>query len=52
MTLFANSLSFVESTHVLNMFILDGETFIIDTILNIYNNMSSEIIAKKDQFEI
>ena len=52
MTLFANTLSFVESTQILNMFILDGEQFIIDTILNIYKNMSSKIIAKKDQFEI
>ena len=52
MTLFANTLSFVESTHILNMFMLDGEQFIIDLIVNIYSNMSQQIIAKTDQFEI
>lgn len=52
MTLFANTLSFAESTHVLNMFILEGECMIVDLILNIYKNMTPDILAKKDQFEI
>lgn len=52
MTLFANTLSFAESTHVLNLFMLEGEKAIVELVLNIYNNMTPEILAKKDQFEI
>ena len=52
MTLFANLLNFTETTHIFNMFMLDGETFIMDLIMNIYKNMKQEIIKRKDEFEI
>lgn len=52
MTLFGNLLNFTEVTHIFNMFMLDGESFIMDLIMNIYNNMKSEIIRRKDEFEI
>lgn len=52
MTLFGNLLNFTETTHIFNMFMLDGESFIMDLIMNIYNNMKSEIIKRKDEFEI
>jgi hypothetical protein len=40
MTLFSNILNFSEATHVLNMFILDGEKYMCDLLVNIYKNMS------------
>ena len=52
MTLFSNNLSFSESTHILTMFMLEGESFIHDLIVNIYINMSPIILNMKDQFEI
>ena len=48
MTLFASNTSFSESTHILNMFMLDGEKFIVDTILNVYKNMEPEVLKLKD----
>ena len=52
MTLFANLLSFAEATHIFNLFLLDGETFIVDLILNIYRNMQGNILKLKDEFEV
>ena len=52
MTLFAANTNFSESTHILSMFMLDGEAFIVSTILNVYKNMQTEIMKLKDQFEI
>ena len=46
MTLFGNLLNFTEVTHIFNMFMLDGESFIMDLIMNIYKNMKLEIIKK------
>ena len=48
LTLFSNNLSFSESTHILTMFMLDGEQFMLDLIVNIYNNMSDKILSLKD----
>ena len=48
MTLFANLLNFGEVTHIFNMFMLDGETFILDLIMNVYKNMKDEVIKRKD----
>ena len=39
MTLFTNVANFSQATHILNMFILDGERFLIDLIINIYTSM-------------
>lgn len=44
MTLFSNLLTFSEATHVLNMFILEGESYIVELLMNIMKNMSPEII--------
>lgn len=44
MTLFSNLLTFSEATHVLNMFILDGESYIIDLLMNIMKNMAFEVL--------
>jgi hypothetical protein len=52
MTIFTNLLSFSEATHILNLFILDGESFIVELILNIYRNMLPEVLKIEDQFEI
>ena len=52
MTLFANLLTFSEATHVLNMFILEGEQFIVDLLMNILKNMTMEILKFDSQFEI
>lgn len=52
LTLFSNNLSFSESTHILTQFMLDGEKFILNLIVNIYVSMSEKILNFKDQFEI
>ena len=52
MTLFSNLLSYTEATHILSMFILEGEPFMIDLIFNILRNKKSKIISLTDQFEI
>jgi len=52
MTLFANTLNFTESTHILNMFMLEGQNFIVDLIVNCYKNMAGEVLKLKDSFEI
>ena len=52
MTLFANTTNFSVSTHILNMFILDGEEYIVTLILGIYKSMRKHIMALKDQFDI
>jgi len=52
MTLFGNSLSFAEATHVMSLFILDGEASMKKIIMNVYKNMSAKVIEIKDQFEI
>ena len=52
MTLFGNLMNFTEVTHIFNMFMLDGESFIMDLIMNIYKNMKLEIIKRQDEFEI
>ena len=48
MTLFTNMLTFSEATHVLNMFILEGEPFIIELIVNVMKNMKDEILKFND----
>ena len=48
MTLFSNMLDIAEATHVLSMFILDGESFIMNTIFNIYKNMSPNVLKMKE----
>ena len=48
MTLFSNLVSFTESTHILTLFILDGESFIMDLIINIYRNMQDKILKMND----
>ena len=52
MTLFSNLVSFTESTHILTLFILDGESFIMDLIINIYRNIQDKILKMNDSFEI
>lgn len=52
MTLFANTTNFSVSTHILNMFILDGEEYIVSLILGIYKSMRTQIMALKDQFDV
>jgi len=52
MTLFSNVLSFSEATHVLNMFILDGESFIVDVLMNVMKNMGPHILKMDDYGEI
>lgn len=48
MTLFANTTNFSVSTHILNMFILEGEKYITDLILHIYKSMRIEILTLSD----
>jgi hypothetical protein len=43
MTLFSNLLTFSEATHVLNMFILEGEAYIMELLMNIMRNMAPQI---------
>lgn len=38
MTLFSNLLTFSEATHVMNMFILEGEEYIVELLINIMRN--------------
>jgi len=52
MTLFSNVLSFSEATHVLNMFILDGESFIVDVLMNVMKHMGPRILKMDDYGEI
>jgi len=52
MTLFSNQLSFSESTHILNLFILDGEPFLLDLFSNIIIQMKDEIMKMDDLFEL
>jgi hypothetical protein len=52
MTLFSNILNFSEATHVLNMFILDGENYMMKLLINIFKNMQANLLNKYDQFEI
>lgn len=40
MTLFGNIVGFNDTTHCLNMFILDGEKFMVELILNVFKNMA------------
>lgn len=52
MTLFSNLLCYSEATHILSMFMLDGEKFIMDLVFRIYQRKEKEILQIKDQFEI
>lgn len=52
MTLFTNLLTFSEATHVLNMFILEGESYIIELLVTIMKNMTPNIVDLDSQFEI
>ena len=52
LTLFSNNLGFSESTHILTNFMLDGEKFILELIVNVFTNMRENVLALKDQFEI
>ena len=40
MTLFGNILSFHETSHVLNLFILGGEKQLMDLLINIFKEMT------------
>lgn len=48
MTLFSNILNFSEATHVLNMFILDGENYMMKLLINIFKNMQANLLNKYD----
>lgn len=52
MTLFANLVSFSEATHIMNMFILDGESYVMELIFNCYRNLEVKVLLIKDPFEI
>lgn len=52
MTLFSNSVNFIESTHIMNMFLLEGEQFIIALIMNIYKQMTPRILQLNDEYEL
>ena len=45
MTLFANILPLSEATHILTMFILEGESFITGLFLNLFKKMEKEILS-------
>lgn len=51
MTLFSNTANFSISTHVINCFILDGESYMIDLIVGIYILKRTTILSFVDQFE-
>ena len=52
MTLFSNLLTFSEATHVMNMFILEGETYIVELLLHIMKKMALNIVNLNSQFDI
>ena len=52
MTIFSNILTFSEATHVLNMFILEGEKYLVELLLNVMKNMCHVILGYETQFEI
>ena len=52
LTFFSSNLGFSESTHILTNYMLDGEKFILELIVNVFTNMRENILALKDQFEI
>ena len=45
MTLFSNLLTFSEATHVMNMFILEGEEYIVDLLIHIMKIMTPNIVT-------
>ena len=52
MTIFSNTTNLSITTHIMNCFILDGESYILDIILHLFKSVRKEIMAYKDQFEI
>jgi hypothetical protein len=52
MTLFANTTCFSATTHLINCFILDGEKFIVDTIVNVLRSMRSKLLQFDDLFDL
>ena len=53
MTLFSNILPLSESTHIITMFILDGESFLTGLFMNLFKKMEEEIMSlKDDHFEL
>jgi len=52
MTLFCSTLPLSESTHVLNMFILEGEEFLYLIIMNAFRHSEKKILDFDDLFEL
>ena len=52
MTLFANTTNFSITTHIFNCFMLEGEQYILDLVVNIFKSMRSNIMMQNGQFEI
>ena len=52
MSLFANTTNFSVTTHILNCFILDGESYILDLLLNVYKSFRFSIMNFNDSHEI
>lgn len=48
MSLFANTTNFSVTTHIFNCFILEGESYIIDLLLNIYKSFRFSIMNFKE----
>jgi len=44
MTLFANTTCFSVTTHILNCFILDGENYLLELIMNILKSMRAHLL--------
>lgn len=38
MTLFSNLVSYTEATHIMSLFILNGEEYMMQLIFNVYKN--------------
>lgn len=52
LTLFGSILPFSEATHILNLFILDGEQAIFDLVMKVMSSMKQQILQIQDSFEI
>lgn len=52
LTLFANTMSFTEATHILSLFILDGEEFMTQLIFNIFKSMQTKILSIHEEFDL
>ena len=48
MSLFANTTNFSVTTHIFNCFILEGEKFIVDVLLNVYKSLRFSIMGNQN----